>query len=181
MDLNTLVSIAGIIVGIIGVIIAILTYIKKNEEEFNPVIDAKYSEIIVPNSCSYNHKTNLSLNIETWTPHLSKVNIKFVGHNLDKGLDDYLDHGAMAKPPYSYIKDIEFSLKEYTYSIDQRHYSKEIEIPIEIQNLWISFYKMSYPTSFKIGDIMLKIELKDCQNKKTISRLVVIPVNWMYK
>lgn len=169
------------IISVIGVIIAIQTYIKNKEEEFNPIIDAKNFDIIVLNSYNYNHKTNLSLNVETWTPHLSKVNIKLVDYNLDEDLERYLDHETMAKPPYSSIKDIEFLLENYTYSIDQKHYSKEIEIPIEIRNLWISPHYMSYPTSFKIGEIMLQIELKDCQNKNTINKNIVIPVNWIKK
>lgn len=154
---------------------------KEDPNNFNPVMDVTFTNVTFINptdSYVYNYKSNLNLNIEIWTPHLSKVNIKLINYNFSSEINEHLNYNAIANLS-RYSTNYSIAMSDYTYSIDTKHFSQLINIPIEIKNLWISTYDTSYDTSFKVGTITIKIELIDIQNKNVrIQKDYIIPVYW---
>lgn len=154
---------------------------KEDPNNFNPIMDVTFTNVtfISPTgSYVYNYKSNLNLNIEIWTPHLSKVNIKLINYNFSSEINKHLNYNAIANLS-RYSTNYSIAMSDYTYSIDTKHSSQPINIPIEIKNLWISTYDTIYDTSFKVGTITIKIELIDIQNKNIgIQKDYTIPVYW---
>lgn len=146
-------------------------------------MDVTFSNVTFISSYGYdyNYKSNLNLNIEIWTPHLSKINIKLINSNFSSEVKSHLNYNAIANlPESSSIYSIKIS--NYTYPIDTKYSSQSINVPIEINNLWISVYDTSYDTSFKIGTITIRIELIDIQNEKNqMHKDYSIPVYWTSK
>lgn len=152
-------------------------------DNFKPQMEVTYSNVTFYNPTRYdtNYKSNLVLNIETYTPHLSKINVKLIDYNFSSEINNYLDYEVKSKLPQS-STNYSISMSDYSYSIDKKHTLNESIIPIEIENLWIDPYHMSYDTSFKFGTIKIQVEFIDIQdNNNNLKEDYIIPVYWINK
>ena len=183
----------AIIAGIIGSIIAILGFLgygtitdfidKSDNGEFNPKMGISFPDIIF--SCgdgySSDYNTDLLLEIEVWTPHLSQIRVNLVDYNFSAEMNRYLNYKALLDLPES-SGMCSITMENYSYSIDEGHNAKHIKIPISIHNLWVDVFYTVYDTNFKLGTVRLQVELVDIEDEKnTIKEDYIIPMYWKNK
>lgn len=150
-------------------------------DNFKPQMEVTYSNVTFYNSAKYttDYKSNLALDIETYTPHISKIDVKLIDYNFSSELDQYLNHGIESELPQS-STNYSISMSDYSYSIDKKHTSNVSIIPIKIEDMWIDPYHTVYDTSFKLGTIGIQIELIDIQDSsKNMIEYYSIPIYWI--
>ena len=106
LDWVKIITSVAIIAGIIGSIIAILGFLgygtitdfidKSDNGEFNPKMGISFPDIIF--SCgdgySSDYNTDLLLEIEVWTPHLSQIRVNLVDYNFSAEMNRYLNYST---------------------------------------------------------------------------------------
>jgi hypothetical protein len=193
LEWGKIITIVASITGIIGIIIAILGFLgydtitdfieKSDNGEFDPKMGISFSDIIF--SCgdgySSDYNTDLLLEIEVWTPHLSQIRVNLIDYNFSAEMNRYLNYKALSDLPES-SGMCSITMENYSYSIDEVHNAKHIKIPISKHNLWVDVFYTVYDTNFKLGTVRLQVELIDIEDEKsTIKEEYIIPMYWKNK